>query len=60
MGAGIPADGTSSDDSYLPTHAFPLVFLAAEDATGPLIAGDHFSGSAPFANLWLDDALLLC
>src|SRR6202163_1322719 len=27
MGAGIPANGTSSDDSYLPIHAFPLVFL---------------------------------
>src|ERR1700730_3356002 len=24
MGAGIPADGTSSDDSYLPTPVFPL------------------------------------
>jgi hypothetical protein len=35
MGAGIPANGTSSDDSYLPTHTFPLAFLAADDATGP-------------------------
>ena len=23
MGAGIPADGTRSHDSYLPTHGFP-------------------------------------
>src|SRR5712672_2349921 len=50
MGAGIPANGTSSDDSYLPTHAFPLAFLAAHDATGPPIVGGHFSGSGPFAN----------
>src|SRR6185312_3017670 len=27
MGADISADGTSSDDSYLRTHAFPLHFL---------------------------------
>jgi hypothetical protein len=27
MGAGIPADGTRSDDSYLPAHAFLLAFL---------------------------------
>jgi hypothetical protein len=50
MGAGISANGTSSYDSYLPTHAFPLAFLAAEDATGPPIIGGHFSGSGPFAN----------
>ena len=30
MGAGIPADGTRSDNSYLPTHAFLPAFLAAE------------------------------
>src|SRR5258708_22450333 len=53
MGAGIPADGTSSDDSYLPTHAFPLAFLAAPDATGPLIVGGHLSGSGPFAKYLL-------
>ncbi|HMH07202.1 MAG TPA: hypothetical protein VK579_11040, partial [Terriglobales bacterium] len=50
MGAGIPANGTSSDDSYLPTHTFPLAFLAAHDATGPPVVGDHFSGSEPLAN----------
>jgi hypothetical protein len=30
MGAGIPADGTRSDNGYLPTHAFLPAFLAAE------------------------------
>src|SRR5882757_5888018 len=30
MGAGIPADGSRSDNSYLPTHAFLPAFLAAE------------------------------
>jgi hypothetical protein len=30
MSAGIPADGTRSDNSYLPTHAFLPAFLAAE------------------------------
>src|SRR5258706_1933171 len=30
MGAGIPADGTRSDNSYLPTHTFLPAFLAAE------------------------------
>jgi hypothetical protein len=34
MGAGIPADGTRSDNSYLPTHAFLPAFLAA-DASAP-------------------------
>jgi len=32
MGAGIPADGTRTDDCYLPTHGFPPAFLAAEDS----------------------------
>jgi hypothetical protein len=32
MGAGIPADRTGSNDGYLPAHAFPLTFLAAEDS----------------------------
>jgi len=50
MGAGIPANSTSSDDSYLPTHAFPLAFPAAHDATGSPIIGGHFTGSGPFAN----------
>jgi len=26
MGAGIPADGTCSDDNYLPTHASSGIF----------------------------------
>jgi hypothetical protein len=30
MGAGIPADGTRSDNRYLPTHAFPPALLPAE------------------------------
>jgi len=30
MGAGIPADGTRSDNSYLPTHGFLPAFLAGE------------------------------
>jgi hypothetical protein len=30
MGAGIPADGTRSDNGYLPTHAFLPAFLAAK------------------------------
>ena len=30
VGAGVPADGPRSDDSYLPTHAFPPVFLTPE------------------------------
>src|SRR5258705_11802605 len=34
MGAGVPADGTRSDNSYLPTHTFLPTFLAAE-ATAP-------------------------
>jgi len=29
MGAGVPANGTRSDDRYLPTHAFLPAFLAA-------------------------------
>jgi hypothetical protein len=32
MGAGIPADGTRSDDNYLSTHAFLPAFLAAENS----------------------------
>jgi hypothetical protein len=32
MGAGIPADGTRSDDSYLSTHAFLPAFLAIADS----------------------------
>jgi hypothetical protein len=32
MGAGIPADGTRSDDSYLSIHAFLPAFLAIEDS----------------------------
>jgi hypothetical protein len=39
MGAGIPADGPRSDNSYLPTHAFLPAFLAAEaSAPAGLIA----------------------
>jgi hypothetical protein len=30
MGAGIPADGTRSDNRYFPAHAFLPVLLAAE------------------------------
>jgi hypothetical protein len=30
MGAGISADGTRSDNRYLPTHVFLPAFLAAE------------------------------
>jgi hypothetical protein len=30
MGAGIPANGTRSDDRYLPTHAFLPAFPLAE------------------------------
>jgi hypothetical protein len=59
MGAGIPADSTSSNNSYLPTHAFPLAFLAAPDATGPLIVGSHLSGSGPFAKRFRQFAKLM-
>jgi hypothetical protein len=39
MGAGISADRTRSDDSYLPTHAFLPAILAAEvSATAGLTA----------------------
>src|ERR1700716_3370211 len=39
MGANIPANGTRSDNSYLPTHAFLPAFLAAEaSAPAGLIA----------------------
>jgi hypothetical protein len=38
MCAGISADGTRSDNSYLPTHAFLPALLAAEaSATAGLI-----------------------
>jgi hypothetical protein len=30
MGAGIPAHGTRTNNSYLPTHAFLPAFVAAE------------------------------
>jgi hypothetical protein len=30
MGAGIPADGTRSDNGYLPTHAFLPALLATQ------------------------------
>jgi hypothetical protein len=30
MGAGIPADGTRSDNNYFPTHAFLPALVAAE------------------------------
>jgi hypothetical protein len=43
MGAGISADGTRSNDSYLPTHAFLPAFLAAE-ASAP--AGLTANGEA--------------
>jgi hypothetical protein len=39
MGTGIPSDGTCSNDSYLPTHAFLPAFLTAEgSASAGLIA----------------------
>jgi hypothetical protein len=42
MGAGIPADGSRPDDSYLPTHAFLPALLAAEvSALAGLTANDE-------------------
>src|ERR1700738_1741114 len=42
MGAGIPADGTRSDDSYLPTHAFLPAFPTANaSAPAELITTDE-------------------
>jgi hypothetical protein len=37
MGAGISADGTRSDNSYLPTHAFLPALLAAEASAPGLL-----------------------
>src|SRR5260221_9623728 len=64
MGAGIPADGTCSDDSYLPAHAFLPAFLAAEaSALAGLIATVEthrarrqalFVSKSPFVHLSAD------
>jgi hypothetical protein len=61
MGASISADGTCSDNGYLPTHAFLPAFLAAEASPpGSLITtsthiasgtGRHSLASPPFAHL---------
>jgi hypothetical protein len=61
MGASISADGTRSDNGYLPTHAFLPALLAAEaSAPGSLIttsnpiasgAWRHSLASPAFAQL---------
>jgi hypothetical protein len=51
MGAGISADGTSSDDSYLPTHAFPLRFLRSRTQPVRSSLGDTLADLALSPNL---------
>jgi hypothetical protein len=46
MGANIPADGTRSDNGYLPTHAF----LHAADHTTTTFELDFLRGTARFAD----------
>jgi hypothetical protein len=53
MGAGIPADGTRSDNSYLPTHAFLPALLAPRLARRPG-SSQRLNRVAPGAKLyWL-------